>query len=166
MLLPNINNLSFCHGKNMVNAFLEKIAVCQKKQAEGAYDHALHALALLSAISPLCFLTVDLNRYRENSALHHVQHRSSLVLDAIALAFVLLSMLWDLLYLTMPRDNQMPSWILTAMDLLLSISTTTIGEEILSQRTALGKCFAPLGECNTSALGLMQGAGGLMILTS
>jgi hypothetical protein len=52
------------------------------------------------------------------------------------------------------------------MDFLLSISTITIGDVILSNRTATGKCFPPLGECTTSALGLMQGAGGLMILTS
>jgi hypothetical protein len=164
--LPYINTLSSCHGKNMVNAFLKMIANCQKKHGEGAYDHVLHALALLSAITPLCFLTVDLNRYQENSALHHVQHRSSLVLDAIALAFVLLTILWDLLYLTISRDSPMPSWILAAMDFLLSISVITIGDVILSHRTADGKCFPQLGECTTSARGLMQGAGGLMILTS
>jgi hypothetical protein len=150
----------------MVNTFLKMIASCQKKHGEGAYDHVLHALALLSAITPLCFLTVDLNRYQENSALHHVQHRSSLVLDAIALAFILLTILWDLLYLTISRDSQMPSWILAAMDFLLSTSMITIGDVILSHRTADGKCFPQLGECTTSARGLMQGAGGLMILTS
>ena len=147
----------------MMNAFSKKIARCH---LEGAYDHVLRALALLSAIPPLCFLTVDLNRYLENSALHHVQHRSSLTLDAVALAFVLLTILWDLLYLTISRDSQMPPWILAVMDLLLAISVTTVGEETLSQRTATGKCFSELGECTASALGLMQGAGGLMILAS
>ena len=150
----------------MVNAFTKKITRWQKKHVEGAYDHVLHVFALLSAIPPLCFLTVDLNRYQENSALHHVQHRSSLILDAIALAFVLLTILWNLLYLAIPRDSQMPSRILAAMDILLSISVTAIGDAILSNRTALGKCFSPLGECTTRALGLMQGTGGLMILTS
>jgi hypothetical protein len=71
----------------MVSAFKEKIARFHKRHVEGAYDHVLHAFALISAIPPLCFLTVDLNRYLENSALHHVQHRSSLILDAIALAY-------------------------------------------------------------------------------
>ncbi len=60
----------------------------------------------------------------------------------------------------------MPAWILAAMDFLLSMSTITIGDLILSNRTALGKCFLQLGECTTTALGLMQGAGGLMILAS
>jgi hypothetical protein len=164
-MLPPPTSTPF-FSENMVNAFTEKIARCHKKHVEGAYDHVLHAFALLSAIPPLCFLTIDLNRYLENSALHHVQHRSSLVLDAIALAFILLTVLWDILYLTIPRDNRMPSWILAAMDILLSTSTTAIGDAILSNRTATGKCFSPLGECTTTALGLMQGAGGLMILTS
>lgn len=150
----------------MVNAFTKKTARWYKRHVEGAYDHVLRALALLSAIPPLCFLTVDLNRYQENSALHHVQHRSSLILDAIALAFVLLTILWDLLYLTISRDSKMPSWLLAAMDFLLSTAMTAIGDAILSDRTATGKCFSPLGECTTTALGLMQGAGGLMILTS
>jgi hypothetical protein len=163
VLLPNTNNLSFCRGKNMVTAFLKKIG---KKTKEGAYDHVLHAFAILSAIPPLCFLTADLNRYLENSTLHHVQHRPSLVFDAVGLAFVLLTILWDLLYLTIPRDSQMPSRILVVMDFVLSWSTTSIGESIISNRTAVGKCFAPLGECTTSARGLMQGAGGLMILSS
>ena len=83
-----------------------------------------------------------------------------------ALAFVLLTILWNIFYLTMPRDSQIPSWIVAAMDFLLSTSVTAIGDAILSDRTANGKCFSPLGECTTTALGLMQGAGGLMILTS
>jgi hypothetical protein len=154
------------HGKNMVNAFIEKVVRLRNKHVEGAYDHVLHAFAIVSAIPPLCFLTVDLNRYQEYSALHHVQHRSSLILDAIALAFVLLVILWNLLYLTIPRESRMPSWIIAAMDFLLSTSVIAIGDVLLSNRTASGKCFAQLGECTTRALGLMQGAGGLMILTS
>ena len=150
----------------MANAFWEKIVRCHQKHTNGAYDRVLHSLALLSAISPLCFLTVDLNRYQEYSALHHVQHRSSLVLDAVALAFVLLTISWDLLYLALPSDKQIPKSILAVMDLLLSISLITIGDLVLSNRTATGECFRPLGECTTVAQGLMQGAGGLIILTS
>jgi hypothetical protein len=170
MVLFNINLPKFsssCHGKTMVNAFLEKMSMCQKRQVGGAYDHILHALALVSAIPPLCFLTVDLNRYLENSALHHIHHRPSLVLDAVALAFVLLTILWDLLYLTIPRDSRtMPAWIPAAMDFLLSVSVVAIGDVILSHRTASKQCFSQLGECSTTAIGLMQGAGGLMILVS
>lgn len=144
----------------------KEIGPCQKKLREGYYDPIIRAIALFFAIPALVLFAIDLNRYEENSASHHVRHRQSLILDAIALAFVCVTVLWDFLYLTISRYRKKPALPLALMDLLLSTALLALADATLSTRTSPKLCFQPIGECSASVQSIMQAAGALLIIAS
>jgi hypothetical protein len=147
-------------------AWKEKLSDFHQKRLDGYYDPVLRAIPLFLAVPVLALLAVDLDRYQRNSAFHHVQHRRSLVLDAVALSFVGLTILWYMVYFTTSRYANISPWLLAAMDCLLSLPTTILGEMVLSMRTSTKGCFPPLGECGGSTMGIMEATGALLIIMS
>jgi hypothetical protein len=146
-------------------ALNQMLAPYHKKFIEGRYDHVLRPLPLLPAVPTLALFAVDLHRYERYSALHHAHHPPSLILDAIALAFVGLTILWALIGLTTGRYGQMRPWFFAFMDFLLSTAALGLADTTFSLRNSTN-CFRPLGECTTSVRSIMQAAGALLIITS
>lgn len=144
----------------------EKLRQFDQKFREGAYDPVVRAFTLFLAVPALALLAVDLDRYERNSAFHHVQHRQYLVLDATALTFTGLTIIFDLVYLTTSRYGKMPAWFLTSMDCVLALATTILGEMVIDMRTNVNTCFPPLGECGGSTQSIMSATAALLITIS
>lgn len=144
----------------------KKLRKFDQKICDRAYDPVLRAISLLLAVPALALLAVDLDRYERNSAFHHVQHRKYLVLDATALTFVGLTIIFDLVYLTTSRYAKMPAWFLVFMDYVLAVATTILGEMVIDIRTAGNSCFPPLGECGGSTQSIMSATAALVIIIS
>lgn len=144
----------------------KKLGNFRQKYDEGAYDPILRAIPLFLAVPTLALLAVDLDRYERNSAFHHVQHRQYIVLDATALSFVSLTIIFDLIYLTTSRYGKMPARFLASMDCVLALATTILGEMVIDMRTAGNSCFPPLGECGGSTQNIMSATAALLIIIS
>jgi hypothetical protein len=147
-------------------ALNKKLGKFYQKYYGGAYDPVLRAIPLFLAVPALALLAVDLDRYERNSAFHHVQHRQYLALDATALSFIGLTIIFDLVYLTTSRYAKMPAWFLTSMDWVLAVATTVLGEMVIDIRTAWNSCFPPLGECGGSTQSIMAATAALLIIIS
>jgi len=149
-------------------AIIKHIKRCVLKFRDGDYDNVLRSIPLVPAIVALVLVAVDVHRYKKNSALQHAKHTSSLILDVIALAFISAAILWALLWCTILRQTQtqIRSWIVPAVDGLLSSALLSLADPILSLRSSKGNCPKMLDECSNTALNLMSGAGGMLILAS
>jgi hypothetical protein len=147
-------------------AWKEKLRDAHQEYVDGKHDSVLRAIPLFLAVPVVALLAVDLDRYKRNSAFHHVQNRRTLVLDAVALSFVGLTIVWYSVYFATSRSMKIPPWLLGAMDCVLSLATTILGEMVLSMRTSSKGCFAPLGQCGGSTMGIMQATGALLIVMS
>ena len=147
-------------------ALNKKLRNFHQKCGEGAHDPGLRAIPLFLAVPTLALLAVDLDRYERNSAFHHVQHRQYLILDATALSFIGLTIIFDLVYLTTSRYAKMPAWFLAFMDYVLAVATTILGEMVIDMRTAGNSCFPPLGECGGSTQNIMSATAALLIIIS
>jgi hypothetical protein len=75
-----------------------KLEPYHQKYLRGDYDNLVRTLPLLTAVPAVALVAVDLHRYTKNSKLSHVQRPSSLILDAILLAFLSLDILWALVW--------------------------------------------------------------------
>jgi hypothetical protein len=147
-------------------AWWKKLKDAHQRCMDGEHAPVLRAIPLFLAVPVVALLAVDLDRYKRNSAFHHIQNRRSLVLDAVALSFVGLTIVWYSVYFTTSRYTKLPLWLLGAMDCVLSVATTTLGDMVLSMRTSSNGCFAPLGQCGGSTMGIMQATGALLIIMS
>jgi hypothetical protein len=148
-------------------ALNRKLEPYHKKCLQGDYDNLLRSLPLFTAVPALVLVAVDLHRYTENSKLHHVQRHSSLILDAILLAFLSLDILWALVWniICRYRKIELRAWIF-CVDLLLLTAVLSLGDTALSMRSSKKNCSNVLGECNDTALAIMRAAGALVIITS
>jgi hypothetical protein len=147
-------------------ALNKRLRKFNQKCREGAHDPVLRAISLFLAVPALALLAVDLDRYKRNSAFHHVQHRQYLTLDATALSFTGLTIIFDLVYLITSRYAKMPAWFLASMDWVLAVATTVLGEMVIDMRTAWNTCFPPLGECGGSTKNIMSATAALLIIIS
>jgi hypothetical protein len=136
------------------------------KFRDGDYDTVLRAIPLVPAIIALVLFAVDVDRYKKTSALHHAKHTPSLILDVIALAFVSVTILWALMWCTILRhtQTQIRTWVVPAVDGLLSMALVSLADPTLSIRSSKVNCSKLLDECSNTALNLMSGAGGMLIL--
>jgi hypothetical protein len=138
------------------------------KFRDGDYDTVLRSIPLIPAIIALVLFAVDVDRYKKNSALYHATHTPSLILDVIALAFVSAAILWSLMWCTILRQTQtqIRSWVVPAIDGLLSVALLSLADSTLSMRSSKANCSKLFDECSNAALSFMSGAGGMLILTS
>jgi hypothetical protein len=147
-------------------ALWEKLRSYHEKCVEGHYDLVLRSLPIFPAVPAIILVAIDLDRYQKNSALHHVQSRKSLTIDALALAFTSLLIVLDLVFVSVrPYRPRFPI-LLAAMDFILSNGMLALADSIFSKRTAGGVCIQPLGECSASAHSIMGAAAGMLIIAS
>jgi hypothetical protein len=149
-------------------AIIKHIKSCVLKFRDGDYDNVLRSIPLVPAIVAIVLFAVDVHRYKKNSALQHAKHTPSLILDVIALAFISATILWALLWCTILRQTQtqIRSWVVPAVDGLLSTAVLSLADPTLSLRSSKVNCPKLLDECSSAALNLMSGAGGMLILTA
>ena len=149
-------------------AIIKHIKRCVLKFRDGDYDNVLRSIPLVPAIVAIVLFAVDVHRYKKNSALQHAKHTPSLILDVIALTFISATILWALIWCTILRQTQtqIRSWVVPAVDGLLSTALLSLADPTLSLRSSKVNCPKLLDECSNTALNLMSGAGGMLILTS
>jgi hypothetical protein len=149
-------------------AIIKHIKRCVLKFRDGDYDNVLRSIPLVPATVALVLFAVDIHRYKKNSALQHTKKTPHLILDVIALAFISATILWALIWCTILRQTQtqIRSWVVPTVDGLLSTALLSLADSTLSIRSSKGNCSELLDECSNTALNLMSGAGGMLILTS
>ena len=128
-------------------------------------EHHLRSLPILFAAPAIALFAADLRSYDIHSDIQHGQNAAQMILDAIALTFHSLIIIWSLVWSWTVPQGHIGLCFVAVIDILLSTALEAIAERTFSMRTSGTACLNFVDSCDGTSINIMSAAAGLSVVT-